>query len=75
MIQVEGYKAFRGKMRITPMNPKFPQQKSMANGYINLSITAGMGTDKVLWLRSVRLSQTKHRPANKSERMINNAHC
>lgn len=27
MIQVEGYKAFRGVMRITPTNPKFPQQE------------------------------------------------
>lgn len=27
MIQVEGYKAFRGTMRITPKNPQFPQQK------------------------------------------------
>ena len=27
MIQVEGYKAFRGTMRITPANPKFPQQE------------------------------------------------
>ena len=27
MIQVEGYKAFRGKMRITPVNPQFPQQE------------------------------------------------
>ena len=27
MIQVEGYKAFRGTMRITPVNPEFPQQE------------------------------------------------
>ena len=24
MISVDGYKAFRGTMRITPVNPKFP---------------------------------------------------
>ena len=27
MIQVDGYEAFRGTMRITPQNPKFPQQE------------------------------------------------
>ena len=27
MIQVEGYKAFRGTMQITPKNPMVPQQK------------------------------------------------
>ena len=27
MIQVGGYRAFRGTMRIIPKNPKFPQQE------------------------------------------------
>lgn len=27
MIEVEGYKAFRGTMLITPVNPKFPPEE------------------------------------------------
>lgn len=26
MIEVEGYRAFRGTLRITPINPRFPKQ-------------------------------------------------
>jgi len=69
MIQVEGYKAFRGTMRITPKNPQFPQQEIHGDWLYNLSTGAGMVTARALWPKSVKSSQTK-----RNERMIDNAY-